>query len=418
MNKIILTIILVFMTVQVFGYFEYFSENPAAIGDRTYGDIILPGFDFRGGFSNNSLKMSDLSMFEKGHLLTDGEKAKLAGSDLSFSGYGRVNLLGLGFRNWEFSINNHTKGYLGNIDKEFLEMALYGNEEEGYMQSAISDSYFYNFIKGKFNWTYPRGLNLSFIPSVRLADKNSSGFVYTLENILNYCLEMNIYLGGNINFYNANGYGKVLESTQELVSCADSLYYRYDLDVIYTDPDMQDINSGLSWGFGLGMKLELPGGWFHFGVDDIGSTFHYDGLVRGHYTHYYIDYLDLFNEDYEPIDEGNEIDDEPYPDGADEKINPTLVIGAEYKVLEKVQVMAKYLSCDYRNDGFFLSSTYRPLSWTPLRLTYGVGEIDSYKFDFGFDTESFEILMGFISYDGVFNGAKGYGADFGIRFKF
>jgi hypothetical protein len=151
MKKITIAIFLLLALMQAFGYFEDFSENPAFIGGREFGDIILPAFDFTGGFNNNHISLSDLGMFEKDHVLTESEKAKLSSADLNFSGYERMNILSFGFGNWEFSINDHTTGYLGNLDKEFMSMTLYGNTEDTYQTSAGRDSYAYHFIKGKFN---------------------------------------------------------------------------------------------------------------------------------------------------------------------------------------------------------------------------------------------------------------------------
>ncbi|MCF7912398.1 MAG: hypothetical protein K9M99_07710 [Candidatus Cloacimonetes bacterium] len=414
----ILIIIILFSVSGLQGFFRDFAENPADIGDRTSGDVILPVFYFQGGFANNNLSMSDMNMFEEDHVLTDSEKDLLSSSDLNFTGYGKINLLAFGFKNWEIGINSHIRGNLSDFDQEFMEIVLTGNSAESYQTTALSDSYMYQFIKINFDWAYPQGLNLASLPVVRISNKESGGFVLGLEEVLNYMREMDIYLGARVNYYNSSGYAEVLESSQNFTTSEDSLYVDNHFKAVYTGTDTLNMGGNNAFGFGLGLKCELPDGWFYFSVDDLGAQLTYSDLHYNEYINNHIDYLDFIDEDHQEIDGSETVENEKYDEDVILKLDPSITVGAEYNLGKGFDVMAKYRSCDYRLDGFFLGTTYRPVEWFPLKLTYGNGDVDSYAFKFGFDTESFEIMFGMTSYNGLFNGAKGYGGDFGIKFKF
>jgi hypothetical protein len=418
MKKIAIFIIAILLAAGLQGFFRDFAENPADIGDRETGDILLPGFYMQGGFANNHLSVGDLSMFEEEHVLTDSEKELLTSDDLNFAGYGTVNLLGFGFKNWEIGVNSYVRGYLGDIDKEFMELIFNGNTADDYQTSAIGDTYFYHFIKTNLDWAYPKGLNLASLPVVRISNKDSGRFVLTVEDVLNYMREMDIYLGARASLYTSEGYAEVMESTQNAISSEDSLYYDYQFMAVYTDADIQDIGDNNSFGFGLGLKMKLPDGWFYFSVDDLGTKLTYSGLNYNQYSGTHLDQLDFINEDHEAFDESETAEDESYDKDVELKFDPSITVGAEYYLGKGFDVMMKYQNCDYKLDGFFLGTTYRPVEWLPIKLTYGSGDVDSYSMKFGFDTESFEIVFGLTSYNGLFNGAKGYGGDFGIRFKF
>ncbi len=418
MKRIILLLIFVIVAVSLQAFFRDFSENPADLGNRESGDVILPLFYFNGGMANNNLSMNDLGMFEAGHELTNSEKDLLTSSDLNFTGFGCLNILSFGFKNWEFTMKSHVTGYIGNFDKEFMELTFYGNDEGYYETSAMSDSYAYQFIKGSFDWAYPHNLNLSIIPAARISNKDSGKFVLKMEGVLNYLREMDIYLGARLNWYNALGYGEVADSHQEFISDEDSLYTYNHMHYIYSDPDAISGGGNSTLGFGLGLKAALPDGWFYLNLDDLGAKLQYSDLLHSEYNNFHLDYLDFIDEEHEAIDESDTIEGEPYEEDVYVNLKPTVSVGAEYNLGRGFAVMAKYLSCDYMIDGIFLGTTYRPLQWLPIKLTYGNGDVDTYNIKFGFDTESFELLFGMTNYNGLFNGAKGYGGDFGIKFKF
>lgn len=416
MKRITLFVIILFVAVSLWSDFGNFPENPATIGGRTYGDIVLPGFSMDGGIRNSLFEFSTVEMFEKGHVLTESEKEILTSGDLSFNGYGRFNMIQFGHKNWEFSLNSHMKGNIGSLNQDYLKLIFYGNSEDSYSEDAMGNTLVYQFMKGKLNWAYPKGLNLTFIPIFEFANKNSSEFIYYIEDGLNYIREMNLYLGANLNFYNANGYGEVLESKQEFITSPDSLYYSINANAVYTDQD--EISSDLVMGIGLGMKLQLPKGWIHFGMDDLGAKLEYSNLMQKRYTRVFTDYLDLLDDDHEAIEEEDDQEEMPYDGSREVKLNPTVVFGVEHELGYGFSGMIKYLSCDYMLDGFFMGVDYRGLNWMPLNLTYGAGDISTYRLGIGFDTKVFEMNMGFIGYEGIFNASKGYGGDFGIRFKF
>ena len=418
MRRIIILFIAILLAVSLQGFFRDFAENPADIADRESGDIILPGFYINGGFSNNHLKVSDLSMFEEGHVLTQSEKDVLTSSNLNFSGYGSFNLFACGYRNWELTMTSNIRSYIGDIDKEFMQILFSGNDEDQYNTSAMSDTYLYQFIKLSFDWAYPKSVNLSLIPPARISNKESGSFVLKLESVLNYLRETDIYLGARVNVYNSAGYAEVMESEQELISSQDSLYAESHVSIIHTDYDTLSITGNYSTGFGLGLKMKLPNGWMYFNVDDLGTKLTYSDLVYSDYYNYHLDYLNFIDEDHEAIDESETVESEDYGKDREVKLDASLTFGVEYYVGRGFDVMAKYQSCDYLLDGLFLGTTYRPLEWLPIKLTYGNGDVDSYSFKFGVDSESMELMLGGTYYNGLFNAAKGYGADFGIKFKF
>lgn len=418
MRRLIILFILIIVSIGLQGFFRDFAENPADLGDRESGDIILPLFFINGGFSNNHLKASDLSMFEVDHVLTQSEKDQLSSSNLNFAGYGSINLLAFGYQNWELTMTSHIRGYMGDIDKEFMQILFSGNDEDQYNTSAMNDTYFYQFIKFSFDWAYPKNVNLSLIPPVRISNKESGSFVLKLESVLNYLRETDIYLGARVNLYNSAGYAEVMESEQELISSQDSLYAESHVRAIHTDYDTLSITGNYSSGFGLGLKMKLPNGWMYFSVDDIATKLTYSDLVYYDYYNYHLDYLNFIDESHDAIDESETVEGEDYEGDRVVELAPSITFGVEYYVGRGFDVMAKYESCDYLLDGLFLGTTYRPLEWLPFKLTYGNGDVDSYNFKLGIDSESFELMLGGTYYNGLFNAAKGYGADFGIKFKF
>jgi hypothetical protein len=419
MKRIILILVLVTVCCTLQGFFSDFSENPAQISDRESGDIILPLFSLSGGITNNHLFLSDFAMFEEDHVLTDSEKKKLTAKDFNLQGYGTFNLLSFGYRNWELSFNSNIKGSFGNIDKEFLEIIFKGNDiDKHYKTSLMSDTYAYQFMRGNFTWGYPGSLNLSSIPMLTIATKDSNGFITALENTVNYLRETDIYLGASVSWYNSLGYAEVVDSRQEFVTTADSLYASSKIKLIYSDYDSVSTSGNNSFGFGLGMKIALPNGWFHFSIDDIGARLKYSDLLYTESSDYYRDFMEYLDEEYEAENESEIIEDEIYDGDREINISSSVSIGAEYNVGRGFGVMAKYLKCHYLIDGFFLGTTYRGLEWLPVKLTYGNGEVDTCNLKFGFETNSFEILFGLTNYNGLFNAACGYGGDFGIKFKF
>ena len=418
MRRAIILFIAVMLAVSLQGFFRDFAENPADIANRESGDIILPGLYMNGGFTNNHLTINDLGMFDQDHVLTESEKDNLSSSNLNFTGYGAITLLGFGFRNWEVGMTSHIRGNLGDLDKEFMQVLFNGNDQDIYNTNAMEDTYFYQFIKLNLDWAYPKSVSLAAIPPVRISNKESGAFVIKLESTLNYLREMDIYMGARLSVYNSAGFAKVLESDQEFISSPDSLYAVSHVKAIYTDFDTLSTTGDFSTGFGLGFKMKLPDGWMYFNIDDLGVNLTYSDLVYSDYYNYHLDYLNFIDEDHESIDESETVDSEDY--GKDEVItlDPSISVGMDYYLGKGFNVMAKYQSCDYLLDGLFLGTTYRPLAWLPIKLTYGNGDVDSYSFKFGVDSESFELMIGGTSYNGIFNAAKGYGGDFGIKFKF
>lgn len=418
MKRIIILMIITAIASNSWCVFERFNENPAQIGGRQFGDIVLPGFAMTGGIRNSTLSISDFSMFEKDHVLTDGEKSTLTASNFNLTGFGKFTLLRFGYKNWEFSMDSHIKGNLGDIGKNYLKLVFYGNSLDSYHEQALSETYGYQFMKGKFTWTNPEGYNMSFIPIFDFATKESPEFVYYLQDGMNFIREMKLYIGANVNLYNANGYGEVLRSNQAFITSPDSAYYAVDFKYVHTDTSDITINTGINLGFGLGMKLELPKGWIHFGLDDLGAELEYDNLQVDSYSKEFTDYLDLLDDDHEAIEEENDLDVMAYDGSRKVKLDPTVVFGVEHEIGWGFSVMGKYLKCDYMLDGYFLGIDYRLATWMPLNFTLSSGDVNSYRMGFGFDTKEFQMVFGVTQYDGMFNASKGLGSDFGIRFKF
>ena len=417
-QKIQIIIILIILGINSYGFFDDFDENPAQLGTRQFGYLLPPLFWAEGGFANSNLSIGDLGMFEEGHELTNSEIDILTSDDLNFNLYSRFTLLSFGYKNWELTNNSYIRGYLGDFDKEFMEFTFEGNEAGKYYKtSAMSNTYLYQFVKTRFSWSYPQGLSFSSLPGIQISNKNSGGFMVKLEQILNYMREMDIYLGANLNLYNSFGYAEVAESHQEFVSGADSLYTYNRIKYIYSDPD-EVTSRSTSFGLGLGMKMALPNGWFHFSLDDLGGKLKYSDLLYSEMNSFHLDYLNFLDEEHEAIDESDEIEEEPYEGYLEVKLAPSVTVGLEYDLGKGFSAMAKYRNCDYMLDGFFMGTTYRPLDWLPINLNIGLGGVDSFNFKFGVDHGSFAILFGMTNYNGLFNGAKGYGGDLGVKFKF
>jgi hypothetical protein len=407
MKKILTITIIVLITVNTFAYFDNFSENPALYASRQYFEFYFPGYSHNVNVYNSLINLSDLSMFEKDHQLTNSEKETLTERDLDLDAYIDFKPLSFGYQNWNLDIAVYGKLNANVLKKKYTEIIFYGNEDEHYTASSGKGSWGISFVKTRASYAYDKSLQLSFIP------ESITKFKYW-DNTVNYVREMPIYVGANLNLYNALAYGEVTKSEQKFGSCTDSTYYNYDMQFIYTD-DETELASAV--GFGLGFKAKLPEGWFHFSVDDLFAEWEYSNLAGAEYQGTYVDSLLYFDEDYEPFDDSVE-NDSLRVDFKKVNIKPTIVWGVQHRLYKKVHGLFKYTSSDYKWEGTEFGIYMKPLPWLPLQTSVGFGEDTRWNFGLGIDLANFEYTTAITFMNGLFAKSRGIGVSSGIKFKF
>lgn len=227
------------------GAADLFYDNPAGYAQRKGWEMNIPFVSGQFNFSNSSLSLNDLGMFEEGHVLTDGEKKKLVGDDLLTNVYLAMEPLSFGMQNWQFRQRVHVMAQANLLKKEFSRIVFYGNEIDSlYSVNALEGSKALGFTKSSLAWSYPHDISLDFLLDAVKADTT-----------LDFLRGISLNLGAQMNLYYGAAYGEVLESSQNFGSFPDSNFYDVNMRYGYTD---NKSGGGITTGLGMGMQLNLP----------------------------------------------------------------------------------------------------------------------------------------------------------------
>ncbi|MDY6914718.1 MAG: hypothetical protein SVM86_00160 [Candidatus Cloacimonadota bacterium] len=407
MKKILFIMLILSMNISIWAYFDNFSENPASIAQRNHIEFYFPGLAHNISLYNSLVSLSDLSMFEAEHNLTNSEKQTLTKDDLNMNFYMNYKPLSFGYNNWNLSTSVYAKIDAKMLEKKYTELVFYGNEDDHYVSNSGEGSHGYGFVKIQATYAYDKPLRMNFIPE----SKTSS----TIWNeTVNYVRTMPIYFGANLNLYNSLAYGKVTSSSQRFGTCEDSTYYEYNINYEYSDEDTH-LNTNL--GLGLGFTAKLPEGWFHFSLDDIFAKLNYEDLAGAEYTGAYVDSLLYFDEDYEPFDESYE-NDSLRVDKREVRLKLTFVCGVKHNLYKKVNGFFKYTSSDYIWEGVELGIFLNPVPWLPLQISTGFAEDVRWNFAWGIDLKNFAYTTKLTYMNGLIAKSRGLGISSGIKFKF
>lgn len=396
MKKTVYITLIVALSVLL-GAEGLFYDNPAGYAHRTGWEMNIPFVSGQFNFSNSSLSLNDLSMFEEGHVLTDSEKKKLVDDDLLTNIHFAMEPLSFGMQNWQFRQRVHLMAHANLLKKEFSRIVFYGNEIDTlYSVNALEGSKALAFTKSSLAWSYPQDIALDGLLDAVHADST-----------LSFLRGLSLNLGAQMNVYYGAAYGEVLESSQDFGSFPDSNFYDVNMRYGYTD-DQSD--GGVTAGFGLGMQLNLPRGAFHFYMDDIFfSQMTFNDLAGGEYQAHYVDSLLYLQEDFEPFDESNENDSLRIAKRK-VRVSPTMIWGLEYDVYQGINVLARIQRSDYlANDGLSVGAKYIVNNWWPVGFRFGGSESTFYEFTSGVQSNRFIWDVGVTWYDGLFNGARGIG---------
>ncbi len=409
MKTIYWTSLLILITCSLMAT-SFFSDNPAGYARRKGIELVIPVTTFQANFRNSSLSLTDLEMFQEGHVLKDSEKDKLVDADLDTDIHVSMEPLSFGYRNWQFRQQLFVTAHANILKKEFSEMVFYGNEIDSvYQVEAFKGTHALGFSKTSFAWSYPEDISLKALP-------NDATGLASLDGALEFLSGMSVNLGAQMNFYYGAGYGKVLNSSQEFGSLPDSNFYKVSMKYGFTDGDS---DGSLVAGMGFGLRLNLPKGAFHFYMDDIMlADMRFSNLAGGLYEANYQDSLLYLQEDFEPFDESNQ-NDSLRISKHKVRISPTIVWGLEYNVYQKLDAMIRIQRSDYlANDGISFGVSYPLTSVIPMKLSVGFGEQTSIEYQTGLQFEHFSWDIGYIWYDGFFNGSHGLGLKSGMKLVF
>lgn len=392
MKKIFLTLIILTLSLALFGNFDFFPENPANNADRSYSQIHFPFITYEINVNNSILRFDDMLMFQTDHQLTDDEKSILTADDFLLDFNTSTSLLNFGHKYWNFNFGLKTFGNVEILDKMYSNLVIYGNDTNiPYESNTGEGSTVFSFWRATLDFAYPKGLSFDY-----------------LGNIV-------IFMGANINLDYSMMYASVDESSQKFGSMDDSLYYHYNAHFEYTD---EGSVGRLTPSFGFGVKAKIFNGNFHAQIDDIFMQLNYKNLAGGWYDKYYRNDLLYFDEDYEAIEETFVEDDSTRVKNRYVKFNPSISVGMDYTIFNNFQVMAKYINNQHSHkNGFSLGSGYQ-WRWLPFQAVLGYDDNIYYEFKTGLIFDRFEWQMGSTFYHGFFRYGKGIGLNSSMMFKF
>ena len=390
--KKIITILILTLSLALFGNFDFFPENPANNADRAYSQIHLPFFTYEINLNNSLLRMDDLLMFQTDHQLTDNEKTILTADDFLLDFNTSTSFLNFGHKNWNFEFGLKTYGDVEILDKMYSNLVIYGNDtNRPYISNTGEGSNVFSFWRATLNYAYPEGLNFDFFR------------------------DMTLYIGANINLDYSMLYASIDESSQEFGSMTDSLYYHYKAHFKYTD---EGSIGRLTPSFGFGFKANIFNGNFHAQIDDLFMQLNFKDLAGGWYDKYYRNDLFYFDEDYAAIEETFVEDDSTRVKNRYVKFNPSVSVGIDYTIVSNLQVMSKYIYNDHSHkNGFSFGAGYQ-LGWWPFQTVVGYDDNIFYEFKTGLIFDRFEWMMGSTFYHGFFRYGKGIGLNSSMMFKF
>ena len=407
MKKIIITIIILTLSLALFGNFDFFPENPANNADRAYSQIHLP-FSYDMNVSNSIFRFDDMLMFQKDHQLTDNEKSIITADDFILDFNTSTDFLNFGHKYWNFEFGLKTFGNVEILDKMYSNLVIYGNDtNRPYISNTGEGSKVFSFWRATLNFAYPKGLSFGMIPGL-FPEKESNSFV-------EYLRDMTIYLGANVNLDYSMLYASIEESSQNFGSMTDSLYYNYKAHFKYTD---EGSIGRLTPSFGFGVKARILNGNFHAQIDDILMQLNYKDLAGGWYEKYYRNDLFFFDEDYEAIEETFAEDDSTRVKNRYVKFKPGISVGMDYTIVSSLQIMSKYINNQHSyKNGFSFGLGYQ-LGFWPLQAVVGYDDNIYYEFKTGLIFNRFEWQTGATFYHGFFRYGKGLGLNSSMMFKF
>ncbi len=412
-NRSLFLIIVLFSILGSLSAVVQLSEyNPAEFGDRTNWLLGIPVLNFKVDVGNSLLNFTQLEIFDKdrydnGHVMTDSEKKLLTQDDLIINSGLNLNLLEIGYRNYNLRIDGY--GFLNSkvLDKKYTELALYGNEtNKEYVFKAGEDSKGYAFLKASFAYSYPKPLNLGMVFK---ANKEKNSF-------WNDVLDYPVYAGINLNLYRSIKFFHMDESIQRFGSMDDSLYYNYYSKYYFTDDDSK---GKYSLGLGFGFKFLLPEGQVHLSLDDICAKLNFEDLAGGEFEGEYVDYLLYFhNDEYDPFDESYE-NDSLRVKSRSVSFNPTFRFIAYHQIYSRLDLILKYQSSSYEYPmGLAGGINYSPWNFLPLQFITGYDDNVYFGFTGGLHFKNIEYTLGVTFFHGFFNHARGLGFTNILKIKF
>ncbi len=406
--KIIITIIILTLSLSLFGNFDFFPENPANNADRINSQIHIPFSTYEMNFNNSILRLEDMLMFQKGHYLTDNEKSILTADDFVVDFNTTTNFLNFGHKHWNFEFGLKTFGNVEILDKMYSNLVIYGNDtNRPYISNTGEGSNVFSFWRATLNYALPKGVSLGMIPNL-FPEEESNSFV-------EYLRDMTLYVGANINLDYSMMYASIDESSQEFGSMDDSLYYHYKAHFKYTD---EGSVGRLTPSFGFGVKARIFNGNFHAQIDDILMQLNYKNLAGGWYEKYYRNDLLYFDTDYEAIEETFMEDDSTRVKNRYVKFKPSVSVGMDYMIIDGFQIMGKYINNQHSyKNGFSLGAGFQS-GWLPFQTVVGYDDNVFFEFKTGVISERFEWLTGVTFYHGFFRYGKGVGLDSSMKIKF
>lgn len=416
MKKIIIFVFSLMLVANLCAEFDFFASNPARFAERNLREIRVPGFNLELNvknslFSWNNLQIFDTSQYDNGSLMSNSDKNIFAASDLTFDANLELELLGLGYRNWDFSSKVITTADLFLLDKQFSEIVFYGNEvDTEYQTKTGENSRAYGWVRSRLQYSYPQELFIGMLhPRV-----NNYLESKVWGNLLN---SMPIYLGAQLNLDYSLAVAEVVESRQNFASTSAANYYNYLLRAKHSDADS---GGKIDLSLALGAKISvMENAFLQFGLNDLFSKLEFDDLAGVTYQGTFVDSLDYLNEDYEVLDESSENDSLRYSSHQVD-IKPSVLLGLEYYPWPQWQFQAKYDGRDYSlNQGFSVAAGYQVVDYLPIKLMMGSNHGAFFtEFQTGLNFTKFDFDIAVSNNSGLFNSAKGLGFRTGMRFRF
>ena len=392
--KIIFKIILFFFFSfgLLWAEFKFFPENPASIAGREYSQIRVPGADFSLMLVNENMHLEDLetslSYFQKNHILSDDEKnfikEKFAGNNIDI--FAKVSLLDFGYKNSQFFVKSYANGKLLNLDENILELLLQGKD------FSSTDEYKYNLATGsevvsfaKFSYDKAYLLN---------PEKMWQHFkVY---------FDFPIYFGYRISIYQPIYYYKIDDNTYKFTNSGLENDSTLTISSNILESDVVNDNT-IGLGLGTGFKIRFPKGWLSFSVDDIlgNMTFYTNRTVKNTST----TLGDYLNDNDSVSSKTKTMEAVKY------ELNPSFSAGLEYSLIDGIDYLIKYVSCEYENQNtFYTGVNLQYINFMPVQLIYGKNKDkkEIYSIKLGLYFPYWESALEATFYEGLFNSAKGF----------
>ncbi|MFO7896992.1 MAG: hypothetical protein R6U84_08670 [Candidatus Cloacimonadales bacterium] len=415
MKKIILISILI-LAVNLWSEFDFFASNPARLAERNFSEIRITGFNLEMNVKNslinwNSLQIFDTSQYADGSVMSNSDKKILTAADLTIDANLQAELLGFGYKNWDFSSKLITTADLNLLDKKYSKIVFYGNEiDTEYQATAGKNSLAYGWVRSTLQYSHPQEFFLGMLhPRVEAYLEKSDW-----SSLLN---AMPIYLGAQLNLDYSLAFAEVLQSQQNFATTSEVNYYNYLLRAKHSDAETRG-KIDLSLGLGAEVAV-MKNAILHFSLNDLFAKLEFEDLAGITYEGTFIDSLDYLNEDYEAFDQSTENDSLRYSSHQID-LKPSVLLGFEYYPWPQWQFQAKYDGRDYSlSQGFSLAAGYQILDYLPVKLLMGNNHGAFFtEIQTGLNFANFDFDLAFSNNSGWFNYAKGLGFRTGMKVKF